>query len=80
MKHKHGFFRDDLHCQSPSLQASFGVKHDRQHGSSAGSASVVASGSRSKKLIATNESLILVEDGVVGIEVPIQGAEGGART
>lgn len=54
------------------------MKHDRQHGSSAGSASVDASGSRSKKPIATDESLMLVEDGVVGIEVAIQEARGGA--
>ena len=65
---QHSFSQYDLHGQSPSLQASLGVKHDRQHGSSAGKASVDASGSRSKKLVATEESLMLVEDGVVGIE------------
>ena len=40
--------------------------HRRQHGSSAGKASVEASGSRSKKLAATDESLMLEEDGING--------------
>lgn len=66
---KHSVSQCDLHGQSPSLQASLGVKHDRQHGSSAGKASVDASGSRSKKHVATQESLMLVEDGLVVNEV-----------
>ena len=40
--------------------------HRRQHGSSAGKASVEASGSRSKKLAAADESLMLEEDGING--------------
>lgn len=40
--------------------------HRRQHGSSAGKASVEASGSWSKKLAATDESLMLEEDGIDG--------------
>ena len=53
------------HGQSPSLQGSFGVMHRRQHESRAGKASVEASGSRSKKLAATDESLML-EEGING--------------
>ena len=61
-----GFSSENSHGQSPSLQGSFGVMHRRQHGSSAGKASVEASGSRSKKLAATDESLMLEEDGING--------------
>ncbi len=54
-----GFASDNAHGQSPSLQASSWVKHCRQHESSGGRASVDTSGSKSKKLQATDEGLML---------------------